>query len=66
MGSEQTFSRSESALSLEHSAVVETPFTMSASNLLSASATITENRIPVAMAINEYIHAWFRGTDPAK
>lgn len=64
MGSEQTFSRSESALSLEHSAVVETP--MSASNLLSASATITENRIPVAMAINEYIHAWFRGTDPAK
>uniref|UniRef100_A0A0R3RTY1 MHD domain-containing protein n=1 Tax=Elaeophora elaphi TaxID=1147741 RepID=A0A0R3RTY1_9BILA len=66
VGNKQTFSRSESALSLEQSTTIETPFTTSASNLLSASATITENRIPVAMAINEYIHAWFRGTDPAK
>ncbi|EFO25465.2 hypothetical protein LOAG_03024 [Loa loa] len=66
MGSEQTFSRTESALSSEHSLSTETPFAMSASNLLSASATIAENRIPVAMAINEYIHAWFRGTDSAK
>ncbi|VDK61231.1 unnamed protein product [Onchocerca ochengi] len=53
MGDEQTFSRSESVLSLEHSTATETPFTMSTSNLLSASATITENRIPVAIAINE-------------
>ncbi|CAG9536854.1 unnamed protein product [Cercopithifilaria johnstoni] len=66
MENERTFSRSESALFLEHSMAIETPFTTSTSNLLSASATITENRIPVAMAINEYIHAWFRGTDPAK
>lgn len=63
MGDEQTFSRSESVLSLEHSTAIETPFTMSTSNLLSASATITENRIPVAIAINEYIHAWFKGAD---
>ncbi|EJW79790.1 hypothetical protein WUBG_09301, partial [Wuchereria bancrofti] len=61
----QTFSRSESALSLEHSMATGTLFKISALNL-SASATIKENRIPVAMAINEYIHAWFRGADLAK
>ncbi|OZC11321.1 hypothetical protein X798_01737 [Onchocerca flexuosa] len=66
MGGEQTFSRSESVLSLEHSTAIETPFTMSTSNLLTASATITENRIPVAIAINEYVHAWFKGTDSEK
>ncbi|VDO09173.1 unnamed protein product, partial [Brugia timori] len=61
----QTFSGSESALSLEHSMATGIPFKISALNL-SASATIKENRIPIAMAINEYIHAWFRGTDLAK
>ncbi|VBB25652.1 unnamed protein product [Acanthocheilonema viteae] len=66
MESEQAFSQGESALFLEHSTATETPFTMSTSNSLSTTTTITENRIPVAMAINEYIHAWFRGTDPTK
>ncbi|KAM3719262.1 F-BAR domain only protein [Dirofilaria immitis] len=66
IGDEETFVRSESALLLEHSTAIETPFTISTSNLLSASAVITENRIPVAMAINEYIHAWFKGTDSTK
>ncbi|VDK67391.1 unnamed protein product [Litomosoides sigmodontis] len=66
LGNEQAFSRTQSTAFLEYPTAIETPFMMSSSNLLSASAIITENRIPVAMAVNEYIHAWFRGTDPAK
>lgn len=66
MENEQSFHRSESALYLDYSTTVETPLTGSASNSLNASATIIENRIPVAMAINEYIYAWFKGTDLAK
>ncbi|MCP9261830.1 FCH domain only protein 2 [Dirofilaria immitis] len=58
IGDEETFVRSESALLLEHSTAIETP--------LRYQPVITENRIPVAMAINEYIHAWFKGTDSTK
>ncbi|VDK76589.1 unnamed protein product [Gongylonema pulchrum] len=64
--SEQTFSRCDSMLSLERCTASELPFALSTSNLLSASATIKENRVPIAMAIHEYIHAWFKGADHSK
>ncbi|VDK48379.1 unnamed protein product [Anisakis simplex] len=38
-----------------------TPSAASTNN--SASSTITEHRVPIAMAVNEYIHAWFKGAD---
>ncbi|VDK76459.1 unnamed protein product [Gongylonema pulchrum] len=53
-------------LSLERCTASELPFALSTSNLLSASATIKENRVPIAMAIHEYIHAWFKGADHSK
>lgn len=62
-GSECPFPRSDSINSLGGCGPSESPFGASTSNLLSASATINEQRVPVAMAVNEYIHAWFKGTD---
>ncbi|VDN25115.1 unnamed protein product [Cylicostephanus goldi] len=41
----------------------ESSFNLSQSTANLMQATISEHRVPVAMAINEYSHVWFKGGD---
>lgn len=53
------FLRSESTNSL--GVCSDSPFSASTSNLFNIASSVGEHKLPIAMAINEYVHAWFKG-----
>ncbi|VDD91389.1 unnamed protein product [Enterobius vermicularis] len=53
------FLRSESSSSL--GLCSDSPFSASTSNLFNIASNVGEHKLPVAMAVNEYVHAWFKG-----
>lgn len=63
----QDSASSENAESVSSlSANNEFSLSMSIPNLIPLSSTINEQHIPIAMAINEYIHAWFKGSSSSE
>uniref|UniRef100_A0A158R608 FCH domain only protein 2 n=1 Tax=Syphacia muris TaxID=451379 RepID=A0A158R608_9BILA len=59
-----SFLRSDSTNSL--GTCSDFPFSASTSNLFSTLPHVPEYKLPVAMAVNEYVHAWFKGANGAQ
>lgn len=60
-GSSFNMNRSDS-----HNSLGGSSFNLSQSTANLMQATISEQRVPLAMAINEHSHVWFNGSDVKK